>query len=241
MKRTKIADRRVDERPHERMIRAGALALSDCELLALLIEPGSVRRSALEIASELLADGLLAFARREWRPNGKVGSLDPSRIARIGAALELGRRIGMLSCPVSDPVDDPCGVAPRLVASYAFRVQEVFGGVYLDSRNRIVSEREIFVGTLSTASVSTRDVFRWALHDHAESVIVFHNHPSGDPAPSPQDLDFTSDLVIAGNALEVAVVDHLIVARSGFVSLRQRGLMPAPHSLYRAGSAGDDS
>ncbi len=104
-------------------------------------------------------------------------------------------------------------------------MQETFGGIYLDSRNRVVSQREIYLGTLSSANVSARDVFRWALHDHAASVIVFHNHPSGDPSPSPEDLAFTSELSSVGEALEVEVLDHLIVARSGFVSFRQRGLM----------------
>ena len=105
------------------------------------------------------------------------------------------------------------------------RLQETFGGVYLDVRKRIVSEREIFVGSLSGANVAARDVFRLALQDHASSVIVFHNHPSGDPTPSPQDLTFTRDLADGGRTIGVEVLDHLVVASSGFVSFRQRGLL----------------
>lgn len=104
-------------------------------------------------------------------------------------------------------------------------MQETFGGIYLDARRRITSEREIYVGTLTSASVSARDVFRWALHDNAAAVIVFHNHPSGDPSPSPQDLAFTSKMVEIGHGLGVDVLDHIIVAGNGFVSLKQRGLM----------------
>ncbi len=223
--RVHIADLPLDERPRERMIRAGALALSNAELVALLIEPGWSGRSSLDIAREVVVDGLLAVARREWIPGKPVGSLGPSRVARIAAALELGRRVSILSTTSSDPVNDPAPVAQRLIAAYGYRVQETFGGIYLDSRNRIVSEREIYVGTLSSATVSARDVFRLAFHDHAASVIVFHNHPSGDPSPSPQDLAFTSELREVGSALEVIVRDHLIVGRNGFVSFKQRGLM----------------
>ncbi len=215
----------VDERPRERMARGGAVALSDAELVALLIEPGRRGKSSLDIAREIVADGLLAVARREWIPGKVVGSLGASRVARIGAALELGRRIAALSATGAEPVRDPAALTPRLIARYAHRVQETFGGIYLDTRHRIVSEREIYIGTLTSASVSPRDVFRWALHDNAAAVIVFHNHPSGDPSPSPQDLAFTTKLVDLGRGLGVDVLDHIIVAGNAFVSLKQHALM----------------
>jgi DNA repair protein RadC len=220
-----IADMPVDERPRERMARGGAVALSDAELIALLIEPGRRGKSSLDIAREVVADGLLAVARREWIPGKPVGSLGASRVARIGAALELGRRIAALSATGAEPVRDPAALAQRLIARYAHRVQETFGGIYLDARHRIVSEREIYVGTLTSASVSPRDVFRWALHDHAAAAVVFHNHPSGDPTPSPQDLAFTARIAGIGRDLGVEVLDHIIVAGNAFVSLNQRSLM----------------
>lgn len=230
-----IADMPVDERPRERMARGGAAALSDAEIVALLIEPGR-GRSALEIARELVADGLPALARREWIPGrpgrsrgaNRVTRLGASRVARIGAALELGRRIAACSIAPSEPVRDACELAPRLIARYAHRAQETFGGIYLDARKRVVSEREIFVGTLDGALVVPRDVFRHALQDHATAVVVFHNHPSGDPSPSPQDMALTRQLIDGGRMLGVDVVDHLVVASSGFVSFRQRGWMETP-------------
>lgn len=220
-----IADLPVDERPRERMARGGAVALSDAELVALLIEPGRRGKSSLDIAREVVGDGLLAVSRQEWVPGKAAGSLGPSRVARIGAALELGRRIATLSLTASEPIRQPEDAARRLMATYGHRVQETFGALYLDVRHRIVSEREIFVGTLTSASVSPRDVFRHALNDHAAAAIVFHNHPSGDPSPSPQDLAFTAKLVTIGQALGVEVLDHLIVTTSTFASLKRRGAM----------------
>jgi DNA repair protein RadC len=220
-----IADMPVDERPRERMARGGAGALSDAEIVALLIEPGRKGRSSLDIARELVADGLPALARRDWIPGKPAGSLGASRVARIGAALELGRRIAAFRATASEPVRDSADVAPRLIARYAHRVQETFGGVYLDARNRIVSEREIFVGSLASANATPRDVFRFALQDHAASVIVFHNHPSGDPSPSAKDLAFTRQLIDGGKTLGVDIFDHLVVASGGFVSFKERGWM----------------
>ena len=207
------------------MARGGAAALSDAELVALLIEPGRRGKSSLDIARELTAEGLLPLARREWIPGKPVGSLGASRVARIGAALELGRRIATLSATSSDPIRDPGEIALRLIARYAQRVQETFGCLYLDVRNRVVTEREIFIGTLNSTTVAPRDVFRFALLDHAASVIVFHNHPSGDPSPSPQDVEFTQHLVDSGRTLGVAVLDHLIVSSGGYMSFKQRGFM----------------
>lgn len=220
-----IAEMPIDERPRERMARGGAAALSDAEIVALLIEPGRRGRSSLDIARELVSEGLLALARRDWIPGKSIGSLGPSRVARIGAALELGRRIASLSTTSSEPVKDVTDIARGLIARYAYRVQETFGGIYLDVRKRVISVREIFVGSLSSADVAPRDVFRLALQDHASAVIVFHNHPSGDPSPSAQDLAFTRQLIDGGRTVGVEVVDHLVVASSGFVSFKERGWM----------------
>jgi DNA repair protein RadC len=220
-----IHDMPVDERPRERMARGGAVALSDAEPIALLIEPGRRGKSSLDIGRELVADGLLALVRQEWIPGKPVGSLGGGRVARIGAALELGRRIAAQSTTSSEPVRNPAIVSRRLMAAYGHRVQETFGGIFLDARRRIISEREIFVGTLKSATVSPRDVFRFALSDHAASVILFHNHPSGDPSPSPQDLAFTTRLLGIGEELGVEILDHLIVRANSFLSFKQRELL----------------
>jgi DNA repair protein RadC len=204
------------ETPLDRLTRAGIQALSDAELVSLLIDADTPKTSML------LRDGLPAFARASW--SGTKQPVTRRQSARIVASLELNRRLASVT-DSRDPVSDPEVLARSLLVRYAHHVQERLGAVYLDSKNRVLREREIYIGTLNSATVSTRDVLRFALDDHAASLIVFHNHPSGDPAPSAEDLLFTRKLVEAGKVLGVDVIDHLILGRNRFVSLRERGAM----------------
>lgn len=225
MTTTRIRDLPLDEHPRERLARHGAATLSDRELLALVLSSGSRGRSALDIARSLVADGLSALARREWRTYAQITGVGEANAAKLAAAFELGRRATARESPINDPVLDPDALARSLMARYAHHVQERLGAVYLDTRHRVLREREIYVGTVNSATVSTRDVLRHALDDHAAGVIVFHNHPSGDPAPSADDLVFTRKLVDAGKVLAIDIVDHLILGSNRYVSLQQRGML----------------
>ncbi|MGA8809517.1 MAG: DNA repair protein RadC [Thermoanaerobaculia bacterium] len=204
------------ETPLDRLTRAGIHALSDAELVSLLIDADAPKTSML------LRDGLPAFARASW--TGRKQPVTRRQAARIVASLELSRRLASVT-DERHPVSDPEMIARSLLVRYAHHVQERLGAVYLDSKNRVLREREIYIGTLNSATVSTRDVLRFALDDHAASLIVFHNHPSGDPAPSAEDLLFTRKLVEAGKVLGVDVLDHIILGANRFVSLKQRGIM----------------
>ena len=204
------------EKPLDRLERAGVEALSNAELVSLLTD------RPLPQSHMLIRDGLSAFARASWGST----SIPVTRrqAARVVASLELGRRIASIAHD-GEPVTDPGALARSLIARYSHHVQERLGAVYLDAKHRIIREREIFVGTLNSAIVSTRDVLRFALDDHAAAVIVFHNHPSGDPSPSAEDLLFTRKLVEAGKVLGVDVLDHLILGTNRYVSLQQRAMM----------------
>ncbi|HUP63995.1 MAG TPA: DNA repair protein RadC [Thermoanaerobaculia bacterium] len=223
MSRDLIADLPSDERPRERMLLHGAGTLSDAELLAILLGSGTRGRSAIDVARDMLSGGLSAFSRREWPKGRHASGVGPAKACRIAAALEIGRRLAARNDGSRDPVRDAESIARPLIARYSHYLQERLGAIFLDAKNRVIREREIYVGTLNAATVSTRDVLRIALDENAAGLIVFHNHPSGDPSPSAEDIAFTRKLSEAARLLGIDLVDHLILGANQFVSLRQRG------------------
>jgi DNA repair protein RadC len=222
---TVIADLPIDERPRERLMRHGAATLSDAELIAILIGSGMRGKNAVEVARDIIDQGIVGIARREVAEIAAVSGVGPAKAARIAAAVELGRRLSSFRGEERDPVRDPEAIARHLIARYSHHVQERLGAVFLDAKNRIIREREVYVGTLNMTTVSTRDVLRLALQENAAAVIIFHNHPSGDPAPSAEDLLFTKKMFEAGGLMGIDVLDHLILGANRWVSLRQRGAM----------------
>lgn len=225
MKRERIADLPIDERPRERMKLHGPETLSDAELIAILLGTGIRGRSALHLARELVQEGVYALARREWNAMARSAGVGSAKAARIAAALELGRRVSAVTDTHRDPVSDADSIARPLLARYSHYVQERLGALFLDAKNRVMSEREIYVGTLNATTVSTRDILRIALEEHAAGIVVFHNHPSGDPTPSGEDMAFTRRLDQAAKLMGIDLVDHIILGASRFVSLRQRGIV----------------
>lgn len=221
---SRIADLPLDEQPRERLARHGAQTLSDAELVSVVLS-ASRGRNTIDVARSILSDGLLALAKRDWRSYARVSGIGEANAAKIAACFELGHRTVIRETPLDDPIRHPDALARALIARHGHHVQERLGAVYLDAKNRIIVEREIYVGTLNSATVSTRDVLRFALDTHAASVIIFHNHPSGDPVPSEEDLLFTRKLVEAGKVLCVDVVDHLIIGQNRYISLKQRGML----------------
>jgi DNA repair protein RadC len=230
-----IADLPFDDRPRERMMQHGCEALSDAELLALVIGSGKRGRNAIEVARELLREGVAALARQDWNGMASVSGIGPAKATRIRAAIEFGRRATVRDHSIREALPSIERLAERLTERHAHQVQERVGAIYLDSRMRIIKEREIYVGTLSQAFVSPRDVFRWALLDAAAAVIVFHNHPSGDPNPSPEDIALTKTFNISAKALDVELIDHLILGSTSWVSMRERKLIPSEPPRPRVG------
>lgn len=225
MKASLIADLPMDERPRERLLKHGVETLSDAELVALLIGSGVRGKNAIEVGRELLHEGLSSLARRDWSSTAHARGIGTAKAARLAATFELGRRLAAVVEVQGDPIRDTDSIARPLAARYAHHVQERLGAIYLDAKSRIIREREIYVGTLNCTTVSTRDVLRGALEHHAASVIIFHNHPSGDPSPSAEDLRFTQKMVAAADLMGVELVDHLILGRNRYVSLKQRGFL----------------
>ena len=222
---TRIRDLPLDEQPRERLARHGVGTLSDAELLSVVLSSTPRTTNTLDIARAALADGLAALTRRDWRAYAEITGIGEANASRMAAAFELGRRATSATLPFNEPVCGASTIARSLLPRYAHHVQERLGAVYLDAKHRVMREREIYIGTLNSAIVSTRDVMLAALHEHAAALIVFHNHPSGDPAPSADDLLFTRKLVDAGKALGVDVLDHLILGAGRYMSLKERGMM----------------
>lgn len=212
-------------KPWERLLCLGPSSLSDSDLLAVLFRIGTSQQSATELSESLLEQhdglkGLLAADALSLQRNG----LSPAKVAAVMAAVELGCRLARQEMPKRHLMEHPDRVARYLNVKYALTDQEVMGALFLDTHNRLMTEREFFRGTLSRAAVEPRQVLREALGLGATSLILFHTHPSGDPAPSAEDLGFTRRMAAAGEVLGVRLVDHLIIGLGGhWVSLAERG------------------
>jgi DNA repair protein RadC len=213
------------ERPRERLFSSGSQALSDAELLAVLLRCGCKGRSAISMATDLLRShggltGLLAANPRTMRRPG----LGLAKSASLLAAVEIGRRLARAELPDKEPLNRPTSVARYVNLRYGADDQEVMGALFVDTRNRLLAEREIFRGTLNRAAVEPREILKEGLMRGAAGVVLFHTHPSGDPSPSAEDILFTRRMAEAGELVGVRLVDHLIVGRgSTWSSLRERG------------------
>jgi len=207
-------------RPRERLIRDGPPALSDAQLLALLIGSGTSRRSALAMAEGLLHSigGAGGLARADL---GALG-LGPATAARVVAALELGRR-ALAAEREGDVLDTPAAAARVLAPHLAHRDREAVVVALLTRKQRLIAVCRIYEGNVAGTSVRIGELFTEALRRNAAGIVLAHNHPSGDPEPSADDLRTTRDAVAAGRLLGVSVVDHLIVGAGRHVSLRERG------------------
>ena len=215
----------ADERPRERLLEQGARALGDAELVAVLLGTGSAGESALGLARSLLA----AIGGLEGLATASPGSLSrkgvgPAKTASLLAATELARRLAREAVREREPLGHPAAVASYLALRFSALDQEVMGALYLDARNRLLAEREIFRGALSRAVAEPRRILREGLLAGAAGCVVFHTHPSGDPSPSAEDLAFTRRLAAAGETVGIRLVDHLVLGAPGrWVSLRERG------------------
>lgn len=220
-----IKEMAENDRPRERILAHGGKALTDRELLAVLLRTGRAGQSVLEMAEELLGEsgglnGLLTAGRRSLKRPG----LGDAKLATLLAALELGRRLARAPMAERDLLDHPAVVARYLTLRYGSFDQEIMGALFLDVRNQLIYDNEIYRGTLSRALVEPRAIFKEALLRSASAFILFHTHPSGDPAPSAEDLDFTERMSQAGELLGVRLLDHLILGNYGaWVSLKRRG------------------
>lgn len=217
----------TDHRPRERLAHRGATALTDEELLLLVLGSGGGVGGAAVAAHALLRrfGSLHGLERARRTELLRVPGLGAARVAAVTAAFELGRRTALAERARGARIASAADVHARLSPRLRHHLREVFMVVLLDARHRLLAEVRIAEGGLTACAISPREVFEPVVREQAAAVIFVHNHPSGDPAPSHEDLALTGRLVIAADALGVRALDHVIIGDGRFFSLADRGLM----------------
>ncbi|NNL67660.1 MAG: DNA repair protein RadC [Myxococcales bacterium] len=228
------------EGPRERLISRGAEALSAGELIALVLRTGYRAGDAHDVARGLLArcGGLDRLESAPACEMAAVPGVGPAKAASLVAAFELGRRCAASHLPEGAALRSPEDVFRHFAAGLRRLDHERFVVVLLDGRHRVLGEEVVSRGTLTASLVHPREVFRPALRASAAAVILVHNHPSGDPTPSAEDRSVTARLADAGEILGVRVLDHVVVAERGFVSLREEGALDFPAGVKVASAKG---
>ena len=224
----RMRDLPAEERPRERLMRLGPSALTHEELVSLLLRTGTPSESALERARTLLVahGGLTGLAGASPEELSREAGVGPVRAATIAAAIEIGRRLPAETLSGRDLLNEPRLVKEYLRQAQSDDSQERTGALFLNARNRLLkNDPEIYRGTLDRAVVEPREILRRALIGRAAGVILYHNHPSGDPTPSREDRDFTRRLASASESVGIRLLDHIVVGREGCVSFREAGLM----------------
>ena len=223
--RPMIRDMLEAERPRERLAAYGASALSSAELLAIILRVGVQGLSAVDLAQQLLIryGGLNGLSRAGFRELCAERGLSVAKVAQLKAALELGRRL-QLEAPQERPqILSPADAANLLMLEMQALEQEHLKVLLLDTKHRVLEAPTIYKGSLNASMVRVGELFREAIRANCAAVIVVHNHPSGDPSPSREDLALTRQIVEAGRLLDIDVLDHIILGMGRFVSLLERG------------------
>ena len=215
------------ERPRERLREHGPRYLNNAELVAILLRTGIAGENAISLAMRILAefDGLAGLARAGYAELSGQRGLSDAKTCEILAALELGRRIASLAPEERAQISCPQDAANLVSAEMALLTQENLVVLLLNTRNQVVARRTIYIGTVNSSAVRPAEVLRPAVRENAPSFIVVHNHPSGDPTPSPEDVAVTRDLAAAGKLMDIELLDHLVIGQGGrFVSLKEKRL-----------------
>jgi len=222
-----VRDLPRQERPRERLQKFGPEALSGQELLALVISRGIPKKSVMNIAQELLTKfgSIKAISQATIEELSQIKGIGLAKAAQIKACFELGRREDLEPEMINFDIKNPEAVVKAIRASIKDKAKEHFKLILLNPRNKIIGISTISIGTLNTSLVHPREVFKDAITHSAASVVLAHNHPSGDPEPSEDDIKITKKLVESGKILGIEVLDHIIITKNGFKSFKEAGLI----------------
>ena len=214
-----------DERPRERFVKQGAASLANHELIALLIQTGSKNESVLTLANKLLVhfDGLRLLKDASLDELKSIKGIGTAKAIQLLAAVELGRRVSNLEYRDRYCIRSPEDAAKYMMNEMRFLTQEHFVCLYLNTKNQVMHKQNVFIGSLNASIVHPREVFKEAFRRSAASIICLHNHPSGDPSPSREDIEVTKRLVECGKIIGIEMLDHIIIGENKFVSLKEKG------------------
>nr|WP_312859649.1 DNA repair protein RadC [Peribacillus huizhouensis] len=222
-----IRDVPKDERPRERFIQTGPQSLSNQELLAILLRTGTKEESVLQLANRLIStfEGLRMLIDASIDEITAIKGIGEAKAIQILAAVELGKRITQLNYPDRYVIRSPEDGAKYCMEEMRFLTQEHFITLYLNTKNQVIHKQTIFIGSLNASIVHPREVYKEAFRRSAASIICLHNHPSGDPSPSREDIEVTKRLVECGKIIGIELLDHIIIGEHKFVSLKEKGYL----------------
>ena len=222
----RIADLHKSDRPRERLAALGPQALTNAELIAILLRVGVKGENAVTVGQRLLNKfgGLTGLHRAPFAELKKQHGLADAKAAQIKAAIELGRRLTLESPEERPTINSPADAAALVVYEMSALEQEHLRVILLDRRNRVLETVEIYKGSVNSSQIRVGEIFKEAIRKNASALIVIHNHPSGDPTPSPDDVAVTRAIVQAGKLMDVDVLDHMVIGQGRWVSLKERGL-----------------
>lgn len=222
----RIMDLALSDRPRERLAQLGPQALSNAELIAILLRVGVEGENAVQVGQRLLQHfgGIRGLHRASFSEVLQQRGVGEAKVATIKAAIELGRRL-TLEAPEERPsIGSPADAAALVKYEMQALEKEHLRVILLDTRNNVIEIDEVYRGSLNASVVRVGEVFTPAVRRNAASILVVHNHPSGDPTPSPEDISITRSLVQAGKILQIELLDHIIIGQGNYVSLKEKGL-----------------
>ena len=222
----RITDIAASERPRERLAKLGPQALSNAELLAILLRVGVQGENAVEVGQRLLGHfgGISGLHRTTYEELYSSHGVGPAKAAQIKAAIELGRRLSLETTEELPTINSPADAAALVMYEMSALSQEQLRVMLLNTKNQVLEIKTLYQGSLNSSAVRVGEVFKHAIIANAAAVIVAHNHPSADPTPSPDDVAVTRALVEAGQLLDIPLLDHLVIGGNRFVSLKERNL-----------------
>jgi DNA repair protein RadC len=222
----RIADLESEERPRERLRKLGAQSLNTAELLAVLLRTGVSGESAIDLGKRLLATftGLPGLQRADFATLEATHGMGEAKAASLQAAIELGRRLQLQEPETRPRISSPADAAALVQYEMAALEQEHLRAILLDTRNQVLEIAELYRGSLNSAPVRIAEVFKPAIRRNAAALILVHNHPSGDPAPSPDDIALTKGIREAGRLLDIELLDHLVIGQGRFISMKEKRL-----------------